>query len=103
MKEVPVPFAYVQVNALLLLVFNAITPIAIACFTSPSAAPAHVDDSDGDPSEYNRLVHVTIAATLSMVVTAGFTAMWLVANELEDPFGADANDIDVLGCAPTPY
>ena len=31
-----------------------------------------------------------------MAVVAGFTAMWLVANELEDPFGADANDIDVL-------
>eukprot|EP00965_Chrysotila_dentata_P113526 3751601-Pleurochrysis_carterae.AAC.2 len=31
-----------------------------------------------------------------MVVVAGFTALWLVANELEDPFGSDDNDIDIV-------
>ena len=36
------------------------------------------------------------AVAHTMAVVAGFTAMWLVANELEDSFGADANDIDVL-------
>jgi len=96
MKEVPVPFAYVQVNALLLIVFNLLTPIAIASFTSPQFAPSHNDDPDSDGLGYNRAVHCLIAATLAMVVTMGFTAMWLVANELEDPFGGDANDIDVM-------
>ena len=33
------PFAYVQVNALLRNFFNLLTPIAIACFPSPTAAP----------------------------------------------------------------
>ena len=33
MKEVAVPFAYVQFNALLLQLFSIITPVAIACFT----------------------------------------------------------------------
>ena len=34
MKEVPVPFAFVQLNAILLLVFNLLVPIAVACFSS---------------------------------------------------------------------
>ena len=93
MKEVPVPFAYVQVNALLLLVFNSLTPIAIACFSSPDKSPS--DDGTFD-DDYDRTLHVFVSCVLSMVVVAGFTAMWLVANELEDPFGTDANDIDVL-------
>ena len=33
LKEVPLPFAYVQFNALLLQLFSIITPVAIACFT----------------------------------------------------------------------
>ena len=41
--------------------------------------------------------HAVVSALLSMVVVTGFTAMWLVANELEDPFGEDANDLDVVG------
>ena len=97
MKEVPVPFAYVQVNALLLIVFNLITPIAIASFSSPDAGPAPTDDAVPLALlSYNRTMHCLVAALLSAVVVAGFTAMWLVANELEDPFGSDANDIDVL-------
>ena len=70
-----------------------------------AAAGAEHGLFDGDADDalaasglsYNRSIHCVIAGTLSMVVVAGFTAMWLVANELEDPFGADANDIDVLG------
>lgn len=31
------------------------------------------------------------------LVTGGFTALWLVANELEDPFGTDYNDLPMLG------
>ena len=74
MKEVPVPFAYVQFNALLLQLFSVITPIAVACFTR------------------NIVVSVLIAVT----VVGGFGAMWLVANELEDPFGADDNDLPLV-------
>ena len=31
LKEVPTPFAYVQLNATLLLIFNLITPIILPC------------------------------------------------------------------------
>ena len=33
----------------------------------------------------------------SVVVVLGFSAMWLVANELEDPFGSDPNDLPMIG------
>ena len=32
----------------------------------------------------------------SIIVVGGFVALWLVANELEDPFGYDANDMPML-------
>eukprot|EP00966_Prymnesium_polylepis_P023734 546579-Prymnesium_polylepis.1 len=35
----------------------------------------------------------------SVVVVAGFCALWLVANELEDPFGFDPNGAFVSGVA----
>jgi len=104
---VPVPFAYVQVNALLLIVFNLITPFAIAVFSAPEYSDTSSDsyagggDSASGAPRVNKdsakVVHIGASVLLSMVVTMGFTAMWLVANELEDPFGADANDLDVLG------
>jgi len=68
------PFAYVQFNALLLLVFNLLAPIAIACFTET----------------------LTLTCILTLACSGGFTAMWLVANELEDPFGIDDNDLPML-------
>lgn len=86
-KEVPVPFAYVQFNALLLLLFQVLTPVAIACFSTPEV----------EPDDVNRVLAVIVSVFLSMISVGGFTAMWLVANELEDPFGQDANDIDILG------
>lgn len=108
MKDVPVPFAYVQVNALLLLFFNAVTPIAVAVFSSADYATAASDNYSGDPnapavdedsSVYSmgaRIIHVVVSVGLSAFVVCGFTAMWMVANELEDPFGEDGNDLDVL-------
>ena len=30
------------------------------------------------------------------LIAGGFTALWLVANELEDPFGVDHNDLPML-------
>mmetsp|Transcript_3079 Transcript_3079/g.6601 ORF Transcript_3079/g.6601 Transcript_3079/m.6601 type:complete len:543 (-) Transcript_3079:654-2282(-) len=74
MKEVPVPFAYVQFNALLLNTFNVLCPIAIARFTE----------------------HTVMSVITAALITGGFTALWLVANELEDPFGTDQNDLPVL-------
>ena len=73
-KEVPVPFAYVQFNALILNTFNLLGPIAIARFTED----------------------ISMSVITAALITGGFTAMWLVANELEDPFGADHNDLPVL-------
>ena len=48
MKEVPVPFAYVQFNALLLILFAIVTPIAIACFTTPE--PGEVSQTGLEPA-----------------------------------------------------
>jgi predicted membrane chloride channel (bestrophin family) len=74
-KEVPVPFAYVQFNAMLFCLFVLFTPLAIAAFTGQVAS----------------------SVLISMIVVGGFAAMWLVANELEDPFGDDANDLPMVG------
>jgi len=73
-KEVPMPFAYVQFNALLLLLFNVLTPFTIACFTEA----------------------ISMACVTSAIVVGGFSAIWMVSNELEDPFGADDNDLPML-------
>ena len=75
LKEVPVPFAYVQFNALLLLLFTVLAPVAVACFTPKS---------------------VILSAVTSFIVVGSFTAIWLVANEMEDPFGCEANDMPML-------
>ena len=61
-KSVPVPFAYVQLNALLLLTFACITPIAVACFT----------------------VNVSLSVIISVSIVGGFGGIWLVTNELEE-------------------
>ena len=73
-KEVPVPFAYVQFNALLLIMFACITPVAVACFTR----------------------NVVLSVLISILIVGGFGAMWLVTNELEDPFGSDDNDLALV-------
>lgn len=72
-KEVPVPFAFVQLNAILLLAFNILCPIAVACFSST----------------------ISMAVITTVVVVGSFCAMWLVANEMEDPFGTEANHLDL--------
>jgi len=74
MKEVPVPFALVHFNAILLFFFNFTAPVVIACYTG----------------------HWLMSIIASIVVVSGFSALWLVANELEDPFGYDANDIPMI-------
>ena len=71
MKEVPVPFALVHFNALLLIFFNITSPLVVSCFTG----------------------NIAMSIITSVLVTSGFSSLWLVANELEDPFGHDPNDI----------
>ena len=73
------PFAYVQVNGLLLLVFDTLAPIAIACFTSPDEITLDIAASESDVSNfrYNRSVHVFVSLLLTIVVVAGFTAMYV--------------------------
>ena len=56
---------------MLLVFFNLTAPIVIACFTG----------------------NMLMSIFASVVVVSGFSALWLVANELEDPFGFDANDM----------
>ena len=81
MKEVPVPFVYVQYNALLLLFYTIVTPFAVGAFTSSYS------------QEWPTIV---LSAFLSAFIVGSFTAMWLVANELEDPFGMEPNDISIM-------
>ena len=71
MKEVPVPFALVHFNALLLLFFILTAPLVVSCFTG----------------------NLFMSIFTSCAVTGGFASLWLVANELEDPFGYDENDL----------
>jgi len=96
MHEVPMPFAFVQVQAALLLLFNILTPVAIACFSSPETFGLDEDEDDPSSRFYVHSLHVAISGLMSAVVVGSFCAMWMVANELEDPFGADDNDIDVM-------
>ena len=64
MKEVPVPFPYVQLNAFLLNIFSCLLcPIAIASFTPT--------------------LWLSLSSTVVSVVS--FYAVFIVANELEDP------------------
>jgi len=75
MKEIPVPFAYVQLNAITLNLFNLIlTPIAVATYTSELW-----------------LSLVTVAVTVM-----SFYSAFIVANEMEDPFGSEENDVPML-------
>ena len=64
MKEVPVPFPYVQLNAFLLNVFACfLCPIAIASFTPI----------------------LWLSLTTTVITVVSFYAVFIVANELEDP------------------
>jgi len=81
MKEVPVPFAFVYCNTLMLHFFIFIAPAAVGIFSSSSS---------------NTYWTSVLAFVLSFFINSTFTAMWLVANELEDPFGIEPNDIPMM-------
>ena len=125
-KEIPVPFALVHVQMILLWMFNTFSPVSISIFVinflecdqpSGEGFSLPVECSSGEidgkfrPAMTrthmgiamasrcvriqfhcqllaNRLTHPL--APHSFIVVAGFTAMWLAANELEDPFGKGA-------------
>ena len=56
-------------------VFFVVTaPLVVSCFT-------------GNP---------VMSIVSSCLITCGFASLWLVANELEDPFGYDENDIAMV-------
>lgn len=75
MKEIPVPFPYVQLNAFLLNVFSCVLcPIAIASFTPV----------------------LWLSITTTVVTVLSFYAVFIVANELEDPFGTEDNDMPMI-------
>ena len=75
MKEVPVPFPYVQLNAFLLNLFSLLLcPIAIASFTQV----------------------LWLSLAMAFITVCSFYAVFAVANELEDPFGSEANDMPML-------
>jgi len=105
-KEIPVPFALVHVQMMLLWFFNIFSPVAISIFVinfldcdepSGEGFSLPVDCASGDVDGKIRpamsRTHAVIAMASSFIVVAGFTAMWLAANELEDPFGKDVTDI----------
>jgi len=77
MKEIPVPFALVHFQTILLLFFVTFSPVVISCFVGGEG----------------HFMSVLMSVIASVVVVAGFCALWLVANELEDPFGFDPNDM----------
>ena len=75
MKEIPVPFAFVQLNAIFLNLFAVVLcPIAIASFTPT----------------------LWLSLSTTAVTIISFFAVFIVANEMEDPFGAEANDMPML-------
>ena len=91
LKEVAVPFVYVQYQALLLLLFTLIMPFAIGSFTA-----SHSCAMGTNPTCDIEWGSILMSAFLSSIIVGSFNAMWLVANELEDPFGMEANDICMM-------
>jgi len=72
--EIPVPFIVVHLHAILLGLMCFYAPVVISCYMG----------------------HVGISIYTSGFLVGGFSGLWLVANELEDPFGNDDNDMPLL-------
>jgi len=70
-KEIPFPFPYAQVSTAMLLVHLVMTPIFASQF----------------------LKSTTFAVLITLVTTASFWALNYIAQELEQPFGEDKNDL----------
>lgn len=66
---------------LMLHFFVLIAPVAVGVFTASASSSWHT---------------MLLAVFLAFFINSNFTAMWLVANELEDPFGLEANDIPMM-------
>ena len=91
LKEVAVPFVYVQYQALLLLFFTVSMPFAVGAFTSSQSC--HHGDNPTCDVEWGSII---LSSFLSAIIVGSFNAMWLVANEMEDPFGMEPNDIPMM-------
>lgn len=72
--NVPFPFPYAQMIGYSKLVFTLTCPLVMAGFTN----------------------NVAMATILNFVTVVGFLALNEVADELEDPFGRDANDLPLV-------
>eukprot|EP00437_Effrenium_voratum_P053996 CAMPEP_0181538022 /NCGR_PEP_ID=MMETSP1110-20121109/75650_1 /TAXON_ID=174948 /ORGANISM="Symbiodinium sp., Strain CCMP421" /LENGTH=451 /DNA_ID=CAMNT_0023669607 /DNA_START=93 /DNA_END=1447 /DNA_ORIENTATION=- len=69
--EIPFPFPYAQMILDMLLVFCIVTPVQ----------PAGEFNSDGCSGNF--------------LVTAGYWALFLIADEIDQPFGGDPNDLNL--------
>ena len=72
-------------QALLLLFFTLVTPFAVGAFTSSHSCAQGAADSSTCPVETGT---IALSAFLSAIIVGSFNSMWLIANEMEDPFGA---------------
>ena len=70
----PVPFEYVQLNAYLLNMFAILGPVAVSSFTD----------------------ELFFAVCATFVTVGSFYAIFIVANDMEDPFGNQLNDMPML-------
>jgi len=73
-NEVPFPFPYAQMVTVMLLVFTAVTPVALGLYAG---------------SPYT-------AAAMTFITTSIYWCINYIAAELEMPFGKDANDLPML-------
>ena len=80
---------YVQYTALLLFFFTLLTPIAVGAFTSSLSCAQGLPEAIQCDIEAGTMI---VSGFLSAAIVGSFNAMWLVANELEDPFGMEPND-----------
>jgi len=74
LTEVPVPFILVHVHMLTLLLLTFMAPLILSCYIG----------------------HVVMSILISWMVVGGFYALWLVANELENPFCNQLNAMPLL-------
>lgn len=73
-SDVPFPFPYAQLLTVVLSLYSLFIPLYISCFTE----------------------HVFISPLVSFVLFVGIWGVNEVAKELENPFGADTNDISLV-------
>jgi len=71
--EIPFPFPYAQMITLMLIVFSMVTPVLASQLISS----------------------VAMAAVATFCVTAGYWSLFHIADEIDQPFGSDPNDLNL--------